>query len=88
MKKGICAASKAEKRKKMTLKDYYQSLAKPVVISEKQNFLDRIATLCEVSDTTVRNWCMYGFRPRKQKYVDILVQETGIPAEQLFDKNN
>lgn len=85
MKNKTNTASSERNSKEMTLKDYYMSLAKPVVISEKQNFLDRIAKLCEVSDTTVRNWCMYGFRPQKQKWVDILVQETGIPAENLFN---
>lgn len=84
MKKETSTASKAEKNKKNTLKDYYKSLAKPVVFSEKQRFLERIAERCEVSDTTVRNWCMYGFRPQKPKYLKILSEETGIPEENLF----
>lgn len=44
MKKGISTASKAEKRKKITLKDYYEALPKPVVTSEKQRFLDNASS--------------------------------------------
>ena len=84
MKKQINTASEAEKIKKITLKDYYEALPKPVVTSEKQRFLDRIAERCKVSDTTVRNWCMYGFKPQRQEYIDVLVEETGIPASDLF----
>lgn len=84
MKNQTDTAPNAQKNKRITLRDYYMALPKPVVTSEKQRFLERIAERCEVSDTTVRNWCMYGFRPQKQKYIDILSEETGIPARDLF----
>lgn len=74
-----------KKTSKITLKDYYKSLPKPVTFSEKQKFLERIAQRCDVSDTTVRNWCMYGFKPQKKEHVAILAEETGIPAEDLFE---
>lgn len=74
----------AAKSRKITLRDYYKSLPEPVIIAEKQKFVERIANLCDVSTATVRNWCQYGMRPQKQKYIEILVQETGIPEADLF----
>lgn len=84
MKNQTNTAPKAQKNKKMTLRDYYKGLPARVITADKADFLERIAKRCEVSESTVRNWCMYGFKPRYEKYIKILSEETGIPAEDLF----
>ena len=66
----------------MTLKGYYKNLPAPTY--PKKEFVRTIASKCDVSESTVRNWVMYGFRPDNEEHIKILSNETGIPVEELW----
>ena len=66
----------------MTLKSYYKNLPAPT--HPKKEFIRDVATKCDVSEATVRNWVMYGFRPDNEVHIDVLSKETGIPVEELW----
>lgn len=74
----------AEKCQKMTLKDYYESLPQCIRSAPRRDFLNRIAKRCDVTISTVYNWINYGMRPMKKSHAEILSEETGIPASDLW----
>lgn len=73
----------SENGKKMTLKGYYKSLPEPTY--PKKEFTSEIARRCNVSEVTVKNWIMYGFRPSNEKHIEILSEMTGIKPEDLWN---
>lgn len=73
----------SEKVKKMTLKDYYTSL--PNASHPKTDLINEVAMETGVSAVTVRNWFLYGMRPKNRKHIEVLVKKTGIPAEDLWE---
>jgi len=66
----------------MTLKGYYERLLKEDTPSNK--FLKDVAERCEVSTTTVRNWCLYNIRPQRKSCVRVLSELSGIEEEELW----
>ena len=74
---------KMVKKEKMSLQGYYNSLKRPT--PPKKEFVQRIARCCGVDVQSVRNWCKYGIRPSCKDYVRILVEETGIKEEDLWE---
>lgn len=70
------------KIRKLTLKGYYKNLPEPSY--PKRDFIREIALKCNVSDATVRNWIIYGFRPDNPEHIKILSEATGIPENQLW----
>ncbi len=77
------ASRNEEKRQKITLKDYYEGL--PAASYPKTEFLNRLSTLCNTSTATVRNWIRGVAKPHKNKCIEILARETGIPKECLWN---
>lgn len=73
-----------KKRKKMTLKGYYEAI--PLHSAPRKEFMLRVAEKCGVSEQTVRNWCIYGMRPQDFTHVKILSEMTGIKAEDLWSE--
>lgn len=71
-----------KKGRLLTLKGYYKNLPAPTY--PKKDFIRTVAAKCDVSETTVRNWVMYGFRPDNEVHIDVLSKETGIPVEELW----
>lgn len=82
MKKDDLTNTFSKKVQKMTLKDYYSSL--PEASCPKTDFLNDVAERCGVSLSTVRNWIRYGMKPSNPNHIDILVDITGIKAEELW----
>lgn len=68
-------------RKAQNLNSYYKNL------KGKIKFIRRIAKKCDLCSTTVRNWVSGDNKPSKKEYVDILVEETGIPEADLFNRD-
>lgn len=66
----------------ITLKGYYKSLPEPTY--PKKVFVSEVARRCNVSEATVKNWIMYGFRPDNPEHVKILSEVSGIPEENLW----
>lgn len=75
--------SSVEKGQIMTLRSYYKNLPEPT--HPKKELIKSIATKCGVTETTARNWIMYGFRPDNPDHVQIISEITGIPAENLWN---
>ena len=77
-----------QKKQKLSLEGYYRQL--PDRIAPKQKFLEDIRRGCEevagkaVTIQTVRNWILYGIRPSKKEYVDVISELTGINPEDLW----
>ena len=69
-------------KEKMTLRGYYEGL--PDAECPKTNFVNSIVAKTGVSATTVRNWIFYGMKPANDKHISVLVELTGIPAEELW----
>lgn len=70
------------KGQSMTLRGYYKSLPEPTF--PKKDFIQEIATKCNVTLTTANNWIKYGIKPNNPEHVRILSEITGIPAEDLW----
>ena len=68
----------------MTLRGYYEGL--PDAECPKTNFVNAIVAKTGVSATTVRNWIFYGMKPANDKHISVLVELTGIQAEELWEK--
>jgi hypothetical protein len=68
----------------MTLTDYYEKL--PKLVAPKTDFVRRVATRCGVETGTVRFWIKGRSKPCNPEHLSILSEETGIPAEDLFQK--
>ena len=67
---------------KMTLKGYYDSLSST---PPNRAFIERVARRCGVTDSAVRNWIFYGVKPKWYRYIKILVEETGINEDALWE---
>lgn len=68
----------------MNLTDYYEQL--PRAIAPKTEFVKKIASLCNVDLFTVRLWVQGKTKPRNQRHIEILEEETGIKSTELFKK--
>ena len=68
----------------MNLTSYYKSL--PRAVAPKTDFVSRVASRCDVNEQTVRTWVAGTNKPSNPKYIEILVEETGIPADKLFER--
>lgn len=75
-------AKNSAKSQEMTLKDYYDSLKRPV--PPKKDFVRRVSERCGVDLETVRVWISGKSKPSKQEYYEVLSEETGISIEMLF----
>lgn len=75
---------KQEKKRKLTLKGYYQQM--PDAYHPKTDFINQVAIEAGVSTATVRNWVIYGMKPQNQRHVEILSRVTGIPSAQLWEE--
>lgn len=82
MKKESSPNIKGEKNKKMTLKDYFSFLPKRK--SPRKDFVREVSERCGVSEQTVRNWCIYGMKPKDFKHVRLLSEITGINEDDLW----
>lgn len=71
-----------EKKQKMTLRGYYNSL--PRVIQPKQEFMRKVVERTGVTETTVRNWVLYGIEPQKVEYKRVICEITGLSEEELW----
>lgn len=73
----------SKKFPKLSLKGYYNAL--PERSAPKTDFLREIVTKCDgVTETTARNWCLYGIRPKKAEHRRVLSELTGIREEDLW----
>ena len=72
------------KSKNITLESYYRGL--PKATYPKSSFIALVASKCEVTHITVRNWIKYGMRPNNPAHIKILSEITGIPEEELFKR--
>lgn len=68
--------------KRKSLKDYYLQL--PESSSPKTEFIVGIMYKTGVSFTTVRNWVIYGMRPKNHDHVLALCEATGLTEEELW----
>lgn len=68
----------------MTLKGYYRNL--DAVVHPKTDFLNEVARRANVSTTTVRNWVVYGMKPKNEQHRSILSEVTGIPVDNLWEE--
>ena len=71
-----------EKGKSMTLRGYYKSLPEPTF--PKRDFIQEIATKCNVTLSTANNWIKYGIKPNNPEHIRILSEITGIAPENLW----
>lgn len=69
-------------KEKMTLRGYYESL--PDASCPKTDFINGIASKTGVTSSTVRNWIFYGMKPANENHIKVLVEVTGIPANELW----
>ena len=67
---------------KITLQGYYEEL--PEAEYPKKNFINTVVSKTGVSSTTVRNWIFYGMKPANENHIKVLVEVTGIPANELW----
>ena len=72
------------KSRNITLESYYRGL--PKASYPKSSFIALVASKCEVTHITVRNWIKYGMRPNNPEHIKILSEITGIPEEELFKR--
>ena len=82
MKEDCKTSSLGNKAHEMTLKGYYLSLPAPTY--PKKDLVKELAQRCSVTEATVRNWIMYGFRPDNAEHVRIISEVTGIPEDNLW----
>lgn len=66
----------------MTLKSYYESLERE--IPPKTALIKELADECNVNEATVRNWILYGIKPREERYKEIISKKTNIPIDELW----
>lgn len=71
-----------QKRTKMTLKGYYDSL--PRARYPKTEFINRIVCECGVTSTTARNWIAGFTKPSEDTQKVAICKITGIPYETLW----
>lgn len=68
--------------RKITLRGYYKNLPEPTF--PKRDFIQEVATKCNVTLTTANNWVKYGIKPNNPEHVRILSEITGIEPENLW----
>lgn len=67
---------------KMTLKDYFDSI--PEASAPRQDFLKKMMEKTGCPYSTVRSWFVYGIKPREERIIGILQEETGIAPEEMW----
>lgn len=75
--------SKNQKTKKMTFKDYYDSLPPKAPMAPKRAFVLRFAKLCKRSERTVYMWLM-GVQKPDALAQSIIAKELGTTEQELF----
>lgn len=73
---------KLKKQRKMTLKDYYESLGS--VKPPKQTFIDTVVEKCGVRANTVRRWVYDNAKPQSEEHIKFLEELTGIERSELW----
>lgn len=68
----------------MKLKDFYENL--PDISAPKSEFVTEVATVCGVSELTVRSWIKGRQKPRNERHLRYLSTVTGIPEDKLFEQ--
>ena len=76
------AKKNEEKTKKMTLLGYYESLSE--ASHPKTEFLNNVASRCNVSFTTARNWVTGRTKPMNPRHIQVLTEVTGIEESELW----
>jgi hypothetical protein len=66
----------------MNLTVYYQNL--PERSAPKSDFIRTVARKCNVGEPTVRMWVKGKTKPSNREHINILAQETGLDASDLF----
>lgn len=84
MKSSSISNNSESAKSKMTLRNYFKSL--PPTSYPRQDFLKKIMKKTGCPYTTVRSWFLYGIKPREQRVIDILREETGIAPEDMWEK--
>ena len=69
-------------KEKITLLGYYEGL--PDATCPKTDFINEVASKTGVTSSTVRNWIFYGMKPANKNHIKVLVEVTGIPANELW----
>lgn len=78
----------SENSKKLSLRGYYLSL--PDRVAPKLKLLEDIQKRCEelggkaVTITSVRNWVLYGIKPKNESHVKAISEVTQIKEEDLW----
>lgn len=70
-------------QKGQNLISYYQSLKR----SYKMKFIRSVAVQCNISSNAVLKWVFGDCKPSRPEYISVLSKESGIPAENLFNRN-
>lgn len=78
------ANTSKEESKKMTLRDYYNSLPEAAEIAPRKNLIVRLCKRCNVPYSTARSWLAYQIKPRNEEFLKVLSEETGIAIEDLY----
>ena len=76
------AKKNEEKTEKMTLQGYYESLSEAT--HPKTEFLNTVASRCNVSSTTARNWVTGRTKPMNPRHIQVLTEVTGIEESELW----
>ena len=79
------ANTKSGERKKMTLRDYFNSLPDAAQIAPRKNLIVRISERCGVPYSTARSWLAYEVRPRNEEHLRVISEETGIAIEDFYN---
>lgn len=82
MKSNEKTNSSRENLQKITLRSYYENLENATY--PKTEFVNRVAYRTGATASTVRNWIAGRTKPEKSEHIQILVEETGISAEELW----
>ena len=82
MKDGLITNTLPNEGKKITLRGYYKNLPEPTF--PKRDFIQEVASKCNVTLTTANNWIKYGIKPNNPDHVKILSEITGIDPEYLW----
>jgi hypothetical protein len=66
----------------MSLTSFYLNL--PERSAPKSDFVRKIARRCNVGEPTVRMWVKGKSKPSNSEHINILSEETGLKASELF----
>ena len=72
-----------EKEQKLSLKGYYENLPNPV--SPRRQLIIDIMQKCNVVESTAFNWVRGKSKPDDPCHIKVLVELTGIAAEDLWE---